>query len=97
MSYKYYILLLTNLLETLPIMEEIAKECCPTYYLDGTPCSPRDHLSNICYCTAEELCYEINLILAKECEKKEEQLSWEEWKKLEKIEIEVDNDYIPHF
>lgn len=52
---KYYLGIIMDLILSIPEFQKIAEECCPTYWLDGTKCSPSEHAENIAFMEAEHI------------------------------------------
>lgn len=57
MTDAYYLGLVTDLLASLPVVEQIANNSCPTMWLDGSPCEPAYHVGNIAFCIAADITY----------------------------------------
>ena len=47
MKFDYYFSLVHGLISTSNLTVDLLDNCCPTYHLDGTPCSPQQNRSNI--------------------------------------------------
>ena len=47
MLNNYYFNLVEGLLVTCPQTVEFIDDCCPTFFLDGSPCPPQVNRSNI--------------------------------------------------
>ena len=47
MNFDYYFDLVEGLLVTCPLTVEFIDNCCPTFFLDGSPCPPAINRSNL--------------------------------------------------
>ena len=47
MINNYYFNLVEGLLVTCPLTVDFIDECCPTFFLDGSPCPPAINRSNL--------------------------------------------------